>query len=237
LVSIPLQNLSNVGLTHRIAPRATHNSTPLLYMAIASGVALGLAASVLALKGSSTPGLVMALRLTARWSFLLFWVAYSGRAMLELFGPALAPMGRRGREFGLAYAAAQLIHVCLVVRLFETSSSPPLSGKLFEFFVIGIVWTYLLAVLSFGHLTEFLGLKAWRVVRIVGMNYILFAFAYDFVPPAIYRGLGPYGIGRLVEYAPFAAMCIAAPLLVLAASAHSRLAIGDNSARLGAAAN
>jgi len=128
--------------------------------------------------------------------------------MLELFGPALAPIGRRVREFGLAYTAAQLIHVCLVVWLFQISSSPLLSGKLFEFFVIGIVWTYLLAVLSFGRLTKFLGPKAWRVVRIVGMNYILFAFAYDLVPPAIYWGSRPYGVGRLVQYAPFAAMCV-----------------------------
>src|SRR5271169_3112481 len=129
--------------------RPGRNSTPVLWMVIAVGVALGIAAPALAIKGTTTAGLVTALRLTARWSFLLFWVAYSGRAMQELFGSAFLPITRRAREFGLSYAAAQLIHVCLVVWLFQISASPPLSGKLFEFFVVGIIWTYVLALLSF----------------------------------------------------------------------------------------
>ena len=82
---------------------------------MAFGIALVLAAAVLAIKGVDAKSLVIALRLTARWSFLLFWVAYAGGAMATLFGPALEPLARRGREFGLAYAAAQLIHLGLVV--------------------------------------------------------------------------------------------------------------------------
>src|SRR5579871_5956870 len=151
--------IANFGLRdERLAgPMASstgHHSAPVGWMVVASGVALGLAAAVLVLKGTSSVGLVMALRVTARWSFVLFWVAYVGRAMGELFGRAFAPIGRRGREFGLSYAAAQLIHVGLVVWLFQIASSPPLAGRLLEFFVIGIVWTYLLAVLSFGRLVE-----------------------------------------------------------------------------------
>jgi hypothetical protein len=63
----------------------------------------------------SANALVTALRLTARWSFLLFWMAYTGSAMGALFGPAFEVLARRGREFGLAYAAAHLIHLGLVV--------------------------------------------------------------------------------------------------------------------------
>ena len=189
---------------------------------MAFGIALGLAAAVLALNGTDTKSLVMALRLTARWSFLLFWVAYAGGAMAALFGPALAPLAGRGREFGLAYAAAQLIHLGLVVWLFQVSSRPPLSGELIVFFSIGIFWTYLLAIFSFGGPSRALGSRGWRTLRIVGLNYILFAFAFDFVPVAIH-GTTHYGVGRLVEYAPFAAMSVAAPLLVLAAAAHRRL--------------
>ena len=169
---------------------ATRDYAPVLWMVVASGVAFGLAAVALALKGTSSAGLIMALRVTARWSFLLFWFAYVGRAMSEVFGRAFAPIGGRGREFGLSYAAAQLIHLGLVVWLFQISSSPPLAGRLLEFFVIGIVWTYLLAVLSFGRLVEFLGARAWTVVRIVGMNYIMLAFAYDFVPAPYIEGRG-----------------------------------------------
>jgi len=211
-------------------------SIPLLWMGMAFGVALGLATGVLAINGSDPQGLVIALRLTARWSFLLFWLAYAGGAMAVLFGPALAALGGRGREFGLAYAAAQLVHVGLVIRLFQITSRLPLSGKTFVLFTIGIVWTYLLAVFSVGGLSKVLGSRGWRTLRIVGLNYILFAFAVDFVPVAIHRT--PHsGVERLVAYAPFAAMCVAAPLLVLAAAAHRHLGLRYNRAELEPVAN
>ena len=68
------------------------------------------------------------------------------------------------------------------------------------------------------------------------MNYILFAFAVDFVRAAVHGGPafllgaahgGPllpahYGRWRL-NYVLFAALNIAAPLLALAAAAHRRL--------------
>lgn len=198
---------------------------------MAFGVALGLAAAVLAIHGTDAKSIVIALRLTARWSFLLFWMAYAGGAMAALFGPTLAPLAGRGREFGLAYAAAQLVHVGLVIRLFQILSRSPLSAKPLVLFSIGIVWTYLLAVFSVGGLSKVLGSRAWRTLRIVGLNYILFAFAVDFVPVAIHP-TAHYDIGRLVEYAPFAAMCVAAPLLVFAAAAYRRLGVKYNRAGL-----
>jgi hypothetical protein len=208
-------------------------SVPVLWMGMAFGVALCLATAVLAIKGTDAKSLVIALQLTARWSFLLFWVAYAGGAMARLFGPAFAPIARRGREFGLAYAAAQLIHVGLVIWLFQISSRPPLSGTGFDFFVLAIVWTYLLALLSFGRLAEALGPSGWRIVRIAGLNYILYAFAIDFVTPVIRHGTAEYGVWRLVAYVPFAAMSVAAPLLVLAAAAHRRLGMRYSRAELG----
>lgn len=208
------------------------NSVAVLWMGAAFGMALGLAAAVLAINGTDAKSLLMALQLTARWSFLLFWVAYAGGAMAALFGPAFKPLAGRGREFGLAYAAAQLIHLCLVVRLFQISSRPPLSDELIVFFMIGIFWTYILAVFSFGGLAKKLGPIGWRLLRIVGLNYILFAFASDFVPPAIHgtHGTAHHGPMHLIAYAPFAVMSVAAPLLVLAAEAHRRLGMRNNHA-------
>jgi len=209
--------------------QANRKPSIFFWMGLAFGVALALAAAVLALKGSQN-GLVPALRLTARWSFLLFWVAYSGGATAQLFGPAFKPLAARGREFGLAYAAAMLIHLGLVVWLFQISVRPPLSGRPFVFFSIGMIWTYLLALFSFGGLTKVLGTRGWPRLRIVAMNYILFAFALDFVP-ATFRGIAHYGVW--LQYAPFAAMCIAAPLLVLAATARRRLEPGYDRIRFG----
>ena len=203
------------------------------WMGAALAIALALTCAVFAVRGID---IVQALRLTARWSFLLFWLAYTGGAIATLFGPAFKPIATRAREFGLAYAAAQLVHLGLVVWLFQVSSRPPLSGKPFAFFVVAIVWTYLLAVFSFGGIAKTLGSRGWRALRIAGINYILLAFASDFVPPA-FHSTADYGVRRLAEYTPFAAMCIAAPLLVLAAAANRRLGMRYSPTRLGQVAN
>jgi hypothetical protein len=205
---------------------------PLPWMGAGFFVSLGLAATVLSRNGTGANGLVPALQLTARWSFLLFWIACAGGAIAALFGPLLAPLGRRGREFGLAYASAMTVHFSLVIWFFHISANPPLSGKIFDFFATGVVFTYLLAIFSIGRLAEVLGPNLWRILRITGVNYILFAFSWDFVPGA-YRAATAHETGNLAWYLPFAAMCIAAPILVLAAAAQRRLSVRSSRAGLG----
>jgi hypothetical protein len=75
----------------------------------------------------------VALRVTARWSFLLFWLSYAGSAMATLWGSPFNGLPRNGREFGLAFASAQLVHVGLIV-----ASG---SGAGMAFFWVGIVFT------------------------------------------------------------------------------------------------
>jgi len=200
---------------------------------MAFGVGLCLAGVVLAIEGIDVKSLKLALRVTARWSFLLFWVAYAGGAMAALFGPAFTPLARRGREFGLAYAAAMLTHVDLLIWIFKLTSHAPLSGNSLLFFGIGIVFTYVLALFSFGRLAEALGPTGWFILRIAGVNYILFAFASDFVPAVIHPRTAQYEVWRLLAYVPFAAMSVAAPILVLAAAAHRLLEIRYSHAKLG----
>ena len=197
-------------------------STLVCWMGVAFAVGIGLAATALTIKGTNPGGVVVALQMTARWAFLLFWIAYAGRAIGVLFGPAFEPIAKRGREFGMAYAAAMLVHFSLAIWLFQISSRAPLSGRLLDLFIVGIFFTYLLAVFSVGGLSKALGSKGWHALRSVGSNYILFAFAYDFVPASIH-GTAHYGAWRLLLYSPFAAMCIGAPLLVLAAAAQRRM--------------
>jgi hypothetical protein len=193
-----------------------------LWISMGFGVSLSLAIVVFSIRGINSRSIGLALQLTARWAFLPFCIAYTGRAMAEVFGPIFEPLARRGREFGLAYAAALLVHLGLVVSMFLITFRPPLTGMLLGVFLVGVFWTFLLAVFSFRGLAKALGSRSWYAMRIVGMNYILFAFAFDFVSVAAH---GPihYERWRLVEYAPFAAMSVAAPLLALAASAHRRL--------------
>lgn len=55
-------------------------TTALSWMAAAFLIALASAIAVLAIFGAEERGTVIALRVTARWSFLLFWLAYTGSA-------------------------------------------------------------------------------------------------------------------------------------------------------------
>ena len=217
-------------------------SSSRLLIGTAFGISLGLAIVVLSVKGTQPKSVGRAMQLTARWSFFWFWIAYSGRALAELFGPFFEPLARRGREFGLAFAAALLVHLGLVITLFVITSRPPLTGLFLAIFLAAVVCTYSLALLSFGGLAKALGPRGWYVFRFVAMNYILFAFAFDFVRDAFPLDLvravlhgGPvyllaamrgastvpvaYGHQRLV-YIPYAALNIAAPILIFAAAVH-----------------
>ena len=122
-------------------------------------VALALAVIVLVIFGAGERGTAIALRATARWSFLLFWPAYAGGAIAWLW-PRLNGLARHGRELGLAYASAQLIHVGLVLWIIHVATGP--SGAM-VFFWVGIFCTYLLALFSLPRLRDALEPRLWRI--------------------------------------------------------------------------
>lgn len=181
-------------------------------MAAAFVVAFALAAIVLAIFGAGDRGTVLALRVTARWSFLLFWLAYTGGAMATLCGPRFGGLARRGRELGLAFASAQLVHVSLVLWLFYITTGP---GGMILFWV-GVLCTYLLALFSLPRLHDLFGLRLWRIFRTIALEYIALVFAADFIlAPLQAGGLGKYPL----TYLPFALMLIAGAGLRVAAFA------------------
>jgi hypothetical protein len=184
------------------------------WMGAAFGIALTIAATVLVLQGTGNKGIRLALELTARWSFLLFWLAYAGDAVAMLFGPE--NLARKGREFGLAFASAHLVHIGLVIWLSRILDRPVLPPGLFLFFAVGLFFIYLLAGLSFGAAKK-LNPAVWCTIKFVGMNYILIAFGRDFVLPVIHPKPSQLNPGHYLFYAPFMLASIAAPLLVLAA--------------------
>jgi hypothetical protein len=189
-------------------------------MGSALSVSIALAFAVFAVKGIDNKSVGSALQLTARWSFLLFWVAYTGGALASLFGPLFAPLASRRREFGLAFAAAMQAHFALVAGIFVFTHHPPLTGWILVFFLTAAFLTYLLTISSFGGLSRALSSKRWRWLRTIAVNYIWLAFARDFVP-VLFNSPKRYDLGT-VEYSTLALMAIAAPLLVAAASVVGR---------------
>ena len=184
------------------------------WLGVALGVALAATVLILGIAGTGEKPTRLALEVTARWSFLLFWLAYSGNALAQLTG--WERVTGHGREFGLSFAAAHLVHIGLVVWLSYLLGRIALSGGLLIFFLVGLFWVYLLAALSFGGV-QAIGRQAWRVIRFVGMNYILIAFGRDFVLPILHPKPAQHTMAHFLAYAPFAALSVAAPLLVLAA--------------------
>jgi len=186
-----------------------------LWIGVAFGVALVVAALVLGLDGTDNKSVRLALELTARWSFVLFFFAYAGNALAGLFGWSV--LKGRSREFGLSFASAHLVHIGLVIWLGVILGRMPLTGGILLFFLIALFFTYLLAALSFGGV-KMLG-PAWPPLRFIAMNFILISFGRDFVLPVLYPKPAQHNLGHFAFYAPFLVLTIAAPLLALAAHA------------------
>src|ERR1700742_4763610 len=146
--------------------------------AFAGGLAL--AGVVLADYGPGPVGIGQAVRYTARWSFLFFWLSYTGGALAILFGPAFAGLARRARSLGLAFAAALQVHIGLVIWYGVAIGQIPLQGGLLWFFMIALLCTEVLALLSFGVGVSTLG-RVWPAVLLLATTYILVAFGRDFV--------------------------------------------------------
>jgi hypothetical protein len=189
----------------------------LWWMAAAFLVCLILAGIVLAVFGAGERGTVLALRVTARWCFLLFWFAYAGSALAKLWNlKFLAELARHGREFGLAFASAFVVHVGLVLWHYSIAT-PPDSAMLF--FWAGVLCTYLLAAFSLPRIRDGLGVRFWRIFLTLALEYIALVFAVDFiVEPLQGAGVEKYPL----SYLPFVVMLLGGTLLRLTAFVRTR---------------
>ncbi len=173
-----------------------------------------IATVTLGLFGTGEENIRLALRVTARWSFLFFWLSYVGGSLAVLFGPAFAGLARQRRQLGLAFASAHMVHIILVVWLGILIGQVPLSGRILYFFLIALFLTYLLVVFSFGAGPRILG-ALWRPLLLAATSYILIAFGRDFVEGAL--NIANHGRSYAVEYVPFAMLTLAAIVLRVAA--------------------
>ena len=194
-----------------------------VWMIGAFGGALALAGAVLAGYGTGPDGIGQAVRYTARWSFLFFWLSYAGGAMAILFGSVFDGLARQARALGLAFATALLAHIGLVVWLGVVIGRIPLQGGLLWFFLVALFFTCVLALLSFGVGTRRLG-RLWRPILFLATTYILIAFGRDFVLGALDQNTPHYWL-HAAEYVPFALLSLLAIPLRLAAFFRQRVGL------------
>ena len=183
-----------------------------VWMSVAFAVSAACAVIIIVLFGAGEDGTVVALRATARISFLLFFPAYVGGALVTLFGARFEPVRRRGRAFGLAFAAAHFPHVVLIAWLCWIGAPP--AAPVFAVFGVAAVFVYLMALCSINRVRLALGPVGWQMLQFFGMNYIAYAFAKDFVKLHHYDN-----VAFVLAYLPFGILCALGPLLVVTALA------------------
>jgi hypothetical protein len=189
------------------------------WMGAAFAAALAMALPILAVLGTGPHGTDAALRTTARFSLLLFFLAYTGRALVVLFGPAFAGVARHTRDFGLSFAAAHLVHVGLILWMYQGLGQSPIPHFVVVYDTVALVLIYTMVLLSIPRLQAWLRPWQWRVLRDGTMHFVAYIFAVDLV-------MVPLRLGTQHPFAywPFSVLAIAAPGLRLAAWIRGRMA-------------
>lgn len=182
----------------------------LIWMSLAALAALTLAVATLAKAGDDKDGIALALRVTARLGFLLFWPSYVAGPMAALFGERWRPLTRHARVLGMSFAAVLTVHLTLVAWICWIGAAPPL--QTFLIFGLGAACAYTLLLSSFEVVRRAMGPSVWRLVQSAGAGYILFAFAWDFL-----RATGLKPLAFLVGYLPFDLLIVLGVALRLAA--------------------
>ncbi len=171
---------------------------------------IALATAALVWLGAGQRGTVTALQLTARWAYAFFWPAYAGGALSSLFGARFQPLARRARVLGLAFAAAMLGHITMIVRLYAISAREPIPLTSAIYFGVGLLFAYTLALFSIPALAARLSPRARQWLFTFGLEYIALAFLRDFLHDPFARG-----VDHLIGYLPFIALGVLALLLRL----------------------
>ena len=179
-------------------------------MPLAALAAIALAGVTLTTLGAGKSGVEAALRLTARLGFLLFWPAYAASPLASLFGEAWRPLGRYARVLGMAFSAVLAVHLTLVAWFLWIGAALPL--RTFVIFGAGAICAYALLLISIDRVRRAMSAPAWRLMQTIGTNYILFAFAYDFLRPQPLSA-----VAFVVLYLPFDILVGLGPALRLLA--------------------
>ena len=136
-------------------------------------------------------------------------------------GSSARAFGRRREGYRSRFTCNRQMVVCpivgLVLWLFYLV--PGSNGRM-VFFWVGILCTYLLALISLPRIRSTLGPGVWLILRTVAIEYIALVFAADFILiPLQVNGFGKYPL----TYLPFAILLIGGAGLRVAAYIRQQL--------------
>jgi sulfoxide reductase heme-binding subunit YedZ len=148
---------------------------------VLSLVLSAMALYLLNVEGWDAEGIRLVIRATARSSLVLFVLAFTATAMVELLPSAATRWQRSNRRFlGVSFAVSHLIHLIAVLAL--ASIDQALFWKLTNISTIVLAGTaYLfiaaMAATSFDRTAAWLGPRKWRLLHLLGGWYIWISFA------------------------------------------------------------
>jgi DMSO/TMAO reductase YedYZ heme-binding membrane subunit len=132
-----------------------------------------IALSVFALAGTDSDGTELALRTTARVSFVWFMLAFVAAPLSQLYpGPIPDWLVRRRRALGVIFGLSMSIHVLCIRRLFllHAPARPPMvTDADFWIGIPGLVFVALLTITSAQALRRRLGPVAWGRLHRTGI--------------------------------------------------------------------
>lgn len=131
--------------------------------------------------GGDVEGIRLAIRMTARTSLVLFVLAFTASAMVELAPGGFTRWQRRNRRYlGVSFAVSHFIHLAAILSLAAIDRA--LFWKLTNVTTIVLAGTaYLfiaaMAATSFDRAVAWMGPGRWRLLHLIGGWYVWISFA------------------------------------------------------------
>jgi methionine sulfoxide reductase heme-binding subunit len=195
----------------------------LVFIVVALLVHAGLAAGLLLAIGTDADATELALRTTARMSFVWFMLAFVASPLEELRpGRLSAWLVRRRRALGVVFGVSMLVHVGFILRLFalHAPARPPMVTDA-DFFVgiPGLLLVAAMTVTSLDALRRRLGPTAWKRLHATGI-WVVWSIFFLCLIDSVGRKATDHPV---LAYHLFIAVLVAGLALRLAA-AHRRRA-------------
>jgi DMSO/TMAO reductase YedYZ heme-binding membrane subunit len=193
------------------------------WIAAATLVSLSVAATILILGNADREATRLALRATARVSFVYFILAFVAAPLARLRpGVASAWLVRRRRAFGVAFGGSMTVHVGCILRLYAlyAPTRPPMvTDADFLVGVPGLVVVALMTVTSLVAIRRRLGPRRWQRLHGAGI-YVVWAIFFLCLIDSVGRKETAHPV---LGYYAFIAVLLAAMALRLAAWRQGRV--------------
>jgi len=169
-------------------------------MAMLAGFAAALALTGLAAVTSpDVEGLLAdGLRWTGRLAFFIFLVPWLASPLKSLFPGEFADLLLRWRrQAGIVFGSMQVVHLGLIVSLFQIYEDPGVDAATLIVGGAGIALAIAMLVTSFDGPLRLVGSRAWKTLHRAGLYVCGFIYFFDFLVAPFTEGYD------LLAYAPF----------------------------------